>query len=57
MKRALGDHIVFGGTPHTLYENLLNAEVNRTVDMKAAMTYVKENHTFINRVNNLLKFL
>ena len=57
VKRALGDHIVFGGTPHTLYENLLNAEVNRTVDMKAAMTYVKDNHTFINRVNNLLKFL
>ena len=32
---------MFGGTPHTLYENLLNTEVNRTVDMKAAMTYVK----------------
>lgn len=57
VKRALGDYVVFGGTPHTLYENLMEAELNRKVNMKEAMTYVKENHTFINRVNNLLKFL
>lgn len=57
VKRALGDYVVFGGTPQTLYHNLLEAERNKTVNMKEAMTYVKENHTFVNRVNNLLKFL
>jgi hypothetical protein len=57
VKRALGDYVVFGGTPQTLYQNLLEAEINQSVNMKEAMSYVKENHTFINRVNNLLKFL
>lgn len=57
VKRALGDYVVFGGTPQTLYQNLLEAEINKSVNMKEAMGYIKENHTFINRVNNLLKFL
>jgi hypothetical protein len=57
VKRALGDYVVFGGTPQTLYQNLLEAEMNKTVNMKEAMTYVKEKHTYINRVNNILKFL
>jgi hypothetical protein len=57
VKRALGDYVVFGGTPQTLYQNLLNAEQNRTINMKDAMMFVRDNHTFINRVNNILKFL
>jgi hypothetical protein len=54
---AVGDYVVFGVTPQTLYQNLLEAEMNKTVNMKEAMTYVKEKHTYINRVNNILKFL
>lgn len=57
VKRALGDYVVFGGTPQTLYKNLLHAEQNRTINMKDAMMFVRDNHTFINRVNNILKFL
>lgn len=57
VKRALGDYVVFGGTPQTLYQNLLHAEQNRTINMKDAMMFVRDNHTFINRVNNILKFL
>jgi hypothetical protein len=57
IKRALGDYVVFGGTPQTLYQNLLNAEQNRSINMKDAMMFVRDNHTFINRVNNILKFL
>lgn len=57
VKQALGDHVVFGGTPQTLYQNLLNAEQNRTINMKDAMVFVRDKHTFINRVNNILKFL
>lgn len=57
VKKAFGDYVVFGGTPETLYDNLLYADINKKVDIKDAMKFVKENHTFINRVNNLLKFL
>jgi hypothetical protein len=57
IKRALGEHVVYAGTPETLYEVLIDAERNNKVDMKNAMLYVKNNHTFINRVNNLLKFI
>lgn len=57
IKRALGDYVVYAGTPETLYEKLMEAEINQSVNMKDAMTYVKDNHTFINRVQNILKFL
>lgn len=57
VKRALGDYVVFGGTPQTLYQNLLSSEQNRSINMKDAMMFVRDNHTFINRVNNILKFL
>jgi hypothetical protein len=57
VKRALGDYVVFGGTPQTLYNNLLNAEQNRAINMKDAMMFVRDNHTFINRVNTILRFL
>lgn len=57
IKKFFGDYIVFGGTPDTLYNNLLYADMNRTIDIKEAMIFVKKNHTFINRINNILKFL
>ena len=57
IKRALGDYVVFGGTPQTLYHNLLDAEMNQKVNMKEAMIFVKENHTFINRIQNLMRFI
>lgn len=57
VKRALGDYVVYGGTPQTLYDNLLQAERNRSINMKEAMVFVRDNHTYINRVKNILKFL
>lgn len=57
VKNALGDYVVFGGTPQTLYQNLLNAEQNRSINMRDAMSFVRDNHTFVDRVNNILKFL
>ena len=53
----LGDYVVFGGTPQTLYQNLLNAEQNRTINMKDVMMFVRDKHTFINRVNTIIQFL
>lgn len=57
IKRAFGDYVSFGGTPETLYDNLLKSEIDKNIDIKDAMIFVKENHTFINRINNILKFL
>lgn len=57
IKKALGDYVVFGGTPKTLFDKLIQAERNKSINMKDAMMFVKDNHTYINRVNNILKFL
>jgi hypothetical protein len=57
VKRAFGDYVSFGGTPDTLYHNLLQSDMNQSINIREAMLFVKENHTFINRVNTILKFL
>lgn len=57
IKNIFGDYVVFGGTPNTLYNNLLDSEINQKVNMRDAMLFVKEKHTYINRVNNILKLL
>ncbi len=57
IKQYFRDYVVFGGTPQTLYENLLDAEMNQKVNMKEAMLYIKQNHTYINRVQNIIKLL
>lgn len=57
VKRAFGDYVSFGGTPDTLYDNLLHADFGEKINMREAMLFVKENHTFINRVNTIFKFL
>lgn len=55
VKREFGDYVVYGGTPQSLYENLLDAERNKKVNMHEAMLCVKEKHTYVNRVQNILK--
>jgi len=55
VKREFGDYVVYGGTPQSLYENLLDAEVNKRVNMNEAMLFIKEKHTYVNRVQNILK--
>ncbi len=57
VKRAFGDYVSYGGTPDTLFSNLLEADAGGDIDIREAMLFVKENHTFINRVNTILKFL
>lgn len=57
VKRAFGDYVAFGGTPQTLYDNLLDADMGRRIDIVDAMKFVRDNHTFVNRVNTILKFL
>jgi hypothetical protein len=57
IKEAFGDYVVYGGTPETLYLNLIDAERNDKINMKEAMHFIKDKHTYINRINNILKFL
>jgi hypothetical protein len=57
VKRALGDYIVYGGTPSTLYGKLIDAELNNKINMREAMLYVKDKHTYVNRIKTILKFL
>lgn len=57
IKKAFGDYVVFGGTPETLYSNLLDAASNSKINMKEAMMFIKDKHTYLNRINNILKFL
>lgn len=57
IKEAFGEYVVFGGTPETLYNNLVQAESSGSINMKEAMQFIKDKHTYVNRVNNILKFL
>jgi len=57
IKEAFGDYVVYGGTPETLYHNLIEAERGGKINMKEAMQFIKDKHTYINRINNILKFL
>tara|TARA_S200002703_G_scaffold128938_1_gene115821 strand:+ start:798 stop:1484 length:687 start_codon:yes stop_codon:yes gene_type:complete len=58
IKEAFGDYVVFGGTPETLYNNLVKAEKGiGGVNMREAMQFIKDKHTYINRINNIFKFL
>ena len=57
VKEAFGDYVVFGGTPETLYNNLIEVEKSGGINIKEAMQFVKDMHTYINRIKNILKFL
>lgn len=57
IKKAFGDYVVFGGTPETLYDNLVNAASNNRINIKEAMQFIKDKHTYINRIKNILMFL
>lgn len=57
IKKAFGDYVVFGGTPETLYDNLVDAASSNKINIKEAMLFIKDKHTYINRINNILKFL
>lgn len=57
IKKAFGDYVVFGGTPETLYDNLVDVASNNKINMREAMQFIKDKHTYINRIKNILKFL
>ena len=58
VKKIMGEHVIFDSNPETLYNKMIEAEQTKSLDdIKSAMNHVKTNHTYINRINNLLKFI
>jgi hypothetical protein len=58
VKTKLGDHVVFDSNIEILFEMLLESEKTKSItDIQKSMIYIKYEHTFINRINNLLKFI
>jgi hypothetical protein len=56
VKEVLGEHVVYDENPAELFNKLVEAEQNQSIDdIKNAMTFIKENHTFVNRINNIIK--
>jgi len=57
IKRVFGDYVVFGYTPMSLYDNMIESVSDQKVNMTEAMLFVKHNHTYINRIKSILKLL
>lgn len=57
VKRVFGDYVVFGSDPKQLYENMVESFYKRTINISEAMLFIKNNHTYINRANTILKLL
>lgn len=49
---------IYGESPEELFYNLIEANKKETsISLRNKMNFIKENHTYINRINNILKFL
>ena len=58
VKKVFGDFVVFDENPITLFSKLKETEEKVTLNsIKKSMLFIKDKHTFINRVQNLLKVL
>lgn len=58
VKELFGDFVVFDEDISKLYEKLLSEESKKDIKkLKESINYIKENHTFYNRINNLMKFI
>ena len=58
VKIKLGDHVVFDSNLEILFEKLLESENTKSIsDFQKTMSYIKDEHTFVNRINNILKFI
>lgn len=56
IKNILGDHVIFNNDPYMLYFETESKYASLTKEqIRQNMLYVKENHTYINRVKNILQ--
>ena len=58
VKHIFGDYVIYDTDPNVLFEKLVKAEREMPIEkVKEAMQYIKDKHTYFNRVENLLKFI
>lgn len=57
VKRVFGDYVVFGSNPQDLYQNMLDSLSAKKVYTPQAMLFIKNNHTYVNRVNIIMEVL
>jgi len=58
VKKVLGDHVIYEDNPELLFHKIVEAEQMTPLSkIKDNMNYIKTHHTYVNRINNLLKFL
>jgi hypothetical protein len=58
VKEKLGDNVIYNDDPSMLFSDIINEEKQTTKEkIQKSIDYIKHNHTYINRINNLLKFL
>jgi len=58
-KRLLGDHVIYSADEYDLFrlgEERLNSR-NYIERLEEDMAFIRDNHTYINRINTILKFL
>lgn len=58
VKKIMEDHVVYEPNPSELFNKMIEAEKSSSLgDIRDSMNYIKTHHTYINRINNLLKFI
>jgi hypothetical protein len=58
IKKFFGDHLTINNNLSQLYDNLVSDYSSCTEEkIKNSMNYVKDNHTYLNRVQSLLSVL
>jgi hypothetical protein len=56
VKKFFGDYVIFNENPSELYYDLVSKEKEiNTKLIRESMLFIKENHTFVNRLENLIK--
>ena len=58
VKNFFGEHLTTGDDLEELYTNLEEESRNASYEkVKDSMNFVKENHTYVNRINSLFSIL
>lgn len=56
VKKILGEYVIYEKDSSLLLDKIIDAENTKTLDdIKSAMYFIKNNHTFVNRINNLIR--
>jgi hypothetical protein len=58
VKKFFGDFVIFNENPSELYHDLIKSEKEKNTKLiRESILFVKENHTYKNRIENLLKLI